>query len=186
MFNPNTLVFLEDSYLQQARAVPVNVLFVVLGVVLFSYLIRSFSLWRLSARLGIGSVFLSFLPFVRVILLYKLGVRVAGYKPVTRFISRVLLVIYAVSLFLVLYAPTPLGIVAGLGVVVFIYSAMLTVVVTLSWGITGRKQFLWYIPLVGPIATLITVYKSRTGTIYVRPRNYDGLFKKVEDREFVL
>lgn len=85
-----------------------------------------------------------------------------------------------------LMAPNFNPMVVGIGLVVVCHFASLYSLIGVSAGICGKPKVLWLLPLIGSIAMLVTVFKSRHGMVYVKSRNYDGLFKKVDDMEIAL
>ena len=85
-----------------------------------------------------------------------------------------------------LMAPNFTPMVVGIGLVVVCHLASLYSLVGVSAGICGKPRVLWFIPFIGSLAMLVTIFKSRHGMVYVKSKNYDGLFKKVDDMEIVL
>ena len=85
-----------------------------------------------------------------------------------------------------LMAPTFTPMVVGIGLVVVCNFSRLYPLVGVSKGICGKPRVLWFIPFIGSLAMLITIFKSRHGIVYVKSKNFDGLFKKVDDMEIVL
>lgn len=186
LFNSNNLVFHDSSTLEQIREIPVEVLVVLSAVVVLSYLLRSFSTWRLLNRLGLKGLWVSFLPFLRLFAYNRLGKEVDGFGPKTRLFYRFLSLVYLISLVLMLIAPTFNLMITSLTLVIFCYLVSSYSLIQASRGICGKVQYIWLVPIVGSITMLVHVFKSRNGLVFVKPKNYDGLFKKVDDMEIVL
>lgn len=186
LFNSNNLVFHDSSTLEQVRDIPVGVLIVLSAVVVLAYLLRSFSTWRLLNRLELKGLWVSFLPFLRLFAYIRLGKEVGGFGPKTRLFYRFLSLVYLISLVLLLLAPSFKLMILGLISVILCYLICTYPLLLISKGICGNVKYIWAVPLIGSIAMLISVFKSRNGLVFVKPKNYDGLFKKVEDMEIVL
>ena len=186
MFNANNLVLYDADFLQEVREFPIEFWKGLLAIVLVTYFLRSFAVWRLMNRVGVGGFFLSFLPFMRFFAYNRLGKEVGGWGPKTKLLYRVLALVYVVGIFLMLMARSFTTMVVGFGLVVVCYLASLYSLVGVSKGICGKPRVLWFIPFIGSLAMLITIFKSRHGMVYVKSKNYDGLFKKVDDMEIAL
>lgn len=186
MFNSNTLVFLTKENLQIARGIPLKYIYFILGIILFSYLMRSFAIWKLCSRLGVRGFLLSFLPFIRVMVYSRLGKEVTGFGPRLRLFTKFYLVIYLIGIGLFLFAPSINLVLAGVFLSVVVHTTLSFVLEPISIGLVGKSRLYWVIPLVGSIGMLIEIYKSYRGRVYVKPINYDGLFRKAEDLEISL
>lgn len=186
MFNANNLVLHDADVLQEIREFPIEFWLVLSAVVLVTYFFHSFAVWRLMNRVGVKGFFLSFLPFMRFFAYNRLGKEVGGWGPKVKLLYRFLSMVYLVGIFLMLMAPNFNPMVVGFGLVVVCHFASLYSLVGVSAGICGKPKVLWFFPFIGSIAMLITVFKSRHGMVYIKSKNYDGLFKKVEDMEIAL
>ena len=180
LFNSNNLVFHDSFTLEHVREVPYNVLVSLLSVILLAYLLRSFATWRLMNRVGLGGFLLSFVPFLQFFAYNRVGREVCGWGPKVRLLYRFLSLVYLVGIALALIAPTFKLMVIGIALL------SLYPLLSASKGISGKVQYSWLVPLIGSLIMLVTVFSSRTGLIYVKPKNYDGLFKKVDDMEITL
>lgn len=186
MFNANNLVLHDADILQEIREFPIEFWQGVLAVVLVTYFLHSFALWRLMNRVGVKGFLLAFLPFTRFFAYVRLGKEVGGWGPKLKLLFRFLSLVYLIGVFLLLLAPSFNPMVVGLGLVVLIGTVSQYPLIGVSAGICGKPKVLWFFPFIGSIAMLITVFKSRHGMVYVKSKNYDGLFKKVDDMEIVL
>lgn len=186
LFNSNNLVFHDSSTLEQIREIPVEVLVVLSAVVVLAYFLRSFSTWRLLNRLGLKGLWISFLPFLRLFTYNRLGKEVDGFGPKTRLFYKFLSLVYLVNLVLLLIAPSFKLMIIGLISVISCHLVSTYPLMKASKGICGRVQYIWLVPIIGSITMLVHVFKSRNGLVFVKPKNYDGLFKKVDDMEIVL
>lgn len=186
LFNSNNLVFHDSFTLEHVREVPYNVLVSLLSVILLAYLLRSFATWRLMNRVGLGGFLLSFVPFLQFFAYNRVGKEVCGWGPKVRLLYRFLSLVYLVGIALALIAPTFKLMVIGIVLVGICYLSSLYPLLSVSKGISGKVQYSWLVPLIGSLIMLVTVFSSRTGLIYVKPKNYDGLFKKVDDMEITL
>lgn len=187
LFNPNNLVFLEDRYLSMARSINPRILLAVLGVLLLSRFLRSWSLWVLARRYSIkGSFLLSQLPFVSIFLNYRLGRELCGMGAKTRVLFKVLLLSYLVGLVLVLVAPNFNLMVMGGVLAVVPYLLSIQYWSTVSEGVLGRESLWWYVPIVGSLMIIHSVGNSYERDIYQKPKNFDTFFKKAEDLEISL
>lgn len=186
MFNANNLVLHDADVLQEVREFPVEFWLGVLAVVLVTYFFHSFAVWRLMNRVGVKGFFLAFLPFMRFFAYNRLGKEVGGWGPKVKLLYRFLSLVYLVGIFLMLMAPNFTPMVVGIDLVVVCHLASLYSLVGVSAGICGKPRVLWFIPFIGSLAMLVTIFKSRHGMVYIKSKNYDGLFKKVDDMEIVL
>ena len=186
MFNANNLVFHDADILQEVREFPTEFWLGVLAVVLVAYFFHSFAVWRLMNRVGVKGFFLAFLPFMRFFAYNRLGKEVCGWGPKIRLFYKVLSMFYLVGIILMLMAQNFNPMVVGIGLVVICHIISLYSLVGVSKGICGKSKVLWFIPFIGSIAMLVTIFKSRHGMVYVKSKNYDGLFKKVDDMEIAL
>ena len=175
MFNSNNLVFHDSFTLEHVREIPYNVLVSLLSVILLAYLLRSFATWRLMNRVGLGGFLLSFVPFLQFFAYNRVGKEVCGWGPKVRLLYRFLSLVYLVGIALALIAPTFKLMVIGFALVGVCYLSSIYPLLSA-----------WLVPLIGSLIMLVTVFSSRTGLIYVKPKNYDGLFKKVDDMEITL
>ena len=186
MFNANNLVLHDADILQDVRDFPVEFWLGVLAVVLVTYFFHSFAVWRLMNRVGVKGFFLAFLPLMRFFAYNRLGKEVGGWGPKIRLFYKVLSMFYLVGIILMLMAQNFNPMVVGIGLVVICHIISLYSLVGVSKGICGKSKVLWFIPFIGSIAMLVTIFKSRHGMVYVKSKNYDGLFKKVDDMEIAL
>jgi hypothetical protein len=186
LFNSNNLVFHDSFTLENVREIPYNVLIALFLLILLAYFLRSFATWRLLNRVGLGAFFLSFVPFLHFFAYKRLGKEVCGWGPKVRLLYRFLSLVYLVGILLALLAPTFKLMVIGIALITVCYFSSLYPLLSASKGICGKVQYSWLIPLVGSLIMLVTIFSSRDGLIYVKPKNYDGLFKKVDDMEITL
>lgn len=186
MFNASNLVLHDADILQEIREFPIEFWLGLSSIVLVTYFFRSFAVWRLMNRVGVKGFFLSFLPFMRLFAYNRLGREVGGWGPKVKLLYKLLSLVYLVGIFLMLMAPNFNTMVVSIILVVICHLSSLYPLVGVSKGICGNPQILWFLPFIGSIAMLITVFKSRHGMVYVKSKNYDGLFKKVEDMEIAL
>lgn len=184
LFNPNNLVFLEDKYLEIVRSINPRVLALVLGVLLLSRILRSWSLWSLARRYNIkGAFLLSNVPFLSIFLNYRLGKELCGMGAKVRFLFKLLFINYFAGIVLVLIAPSFNLMLAGFILAVVPHLLSIQYWGTVSEGVTGKESLGWYLPIIGSILILHSVGKSYNREVYKKPKNFDTFFKKAEEIE---
>lgn len=187
MFNQSTLVFVNSEYLEFVRSIDYRVLLVVFGLLLVSRFTRALGLWALGRRYSVrGSAILSLVPFGSYFLNIRLARSIGGSGVGVRFLFRLMSLLYLGGIALSLFGGTTALITAGIILAIVPYLLSISYWSGFCEGITGKETLLWYIPIVGGMAMMVSSISSSKHDVYMKPVNLGTLFKKSEEAEIAI